>query len=231
MANHTEEGTDPETFEASARVSGGAFMVGRILAGIAAVAISIIGLAQVFPETLVSIATLAVGVALLFEGGAMAARFSDLFEEMEKPVDRVHWGGLTAEFLAGAAGIALGILALLHLAPMVLVPIAAIVYGCALILDSGVNTRLRALEARKTGVHGSTGAVTRRSATAAGNIQVLVVLAGLGAVTLGILGLVDIAPTVLSLVAMLGIGGANLLSGSMIGGRMLAVLRGWGVEW
>jgi hypothetical protein len=189
-------------------------MAGRIVAGIAAVAISIIGLAQVFPEILVSIATLAVGVALLFEGGAMAARFSDLVPEMEKSAERVRWGGLTAEFLAGAAGIALGILALLHLAPMVLVPIAAIVYGCALILDSGVNHRLRSLEAQKSGVHGS------------GNIQVLVVLVGVGAVTLGILALVGIVPMVLSLVAMLGIGGANLLSGSMIGGRMLSALRG-----
>jgi hypothetical protein len=222
MANQTEEGTYPETFEGTARPSFGASMAGRI-AGIAAVAISIIGLAHVFPEILVSIATLAVGVALLFEGGAMAARFADLIHGMEKPADGVRWGGLTAEFLAGATGIALGILALLNLAPMVLVPIAAVVYGCALILDSGVNNRLGALEARKTGVHGLSETVARESATAAANIQVLV---GLAAVTLGILALVGIVPMVLSLVAMLGIGGTNLLSGSMIGGKMLSVFRG-----
>ena len=54
---------------------------------------------------------------------------------------------------------------------MVLVPIAAIVYGCALILDSGVNNRLTALEARKNGVHGLSETVARESATAAANIQ------------------------------------------------------------
>ena len=222
MANHTEEGTYPETFAASEKSSIGTSMAGRI-AGIAAVAISIIGLAHVFPEILVAIATLAVGVALLFEGGAVAARFSYLIREMETPEDGVRWGGLTAEFLAGATGIALGILALLHLTPMVLVPIAAIVYGCALILDSGVNNRLTALEARKNGVHGLSETVARESATAAANIQMLV---GLAAVTLGILALVGFVPMVLSLVAMLGIGGASLLSGSMFGGRVLNVFRG-----
>ena len=222
MSDHIEEGTYPETFATPAKTSIGTSVAGRI-AGIAAVAISIIGLAHLFPEILVSIATLAVGVALLFEGGAVAARFSGLIQEMETPEDGVRWGGMTAEFLAGATGIALGILALLHLAPMVLVPIAAIVYGCALILDSGVNNRLSALEARKNGIRGWKATVARESASATSNIHVLV---GLTAVTLGILALVGFAPMVLSLVAMLGIGGASLLSGYMFGSRVQSVFRG-----
>ena len=51
------------------------------LSGIAAVALAIIGLAHVFPLLMASIATIALGAALAFEGGAISARYAALIEE------------------------------------------------------------------------------------------------------------------------------------------------------
>lgn len=45
--------------------------------------------------------------------------------------------GLTAEFLAGIAGIVLGLLALLRIVPMTLLLVAVITYGGTLMLTSG----------------------------------------------------------------------------------------------
>ena len=45
--------------------------------------------------------------------------------------------GITAEFLAGVAGIVLGILALLRIVPMTLMSVAVITYGGTLLLTSG----------------------------------------------------------------------------------------------
>ncbi len=195
--------------------------LGERIADSAVIAVSVIALAGVLPELLAAIATIAVAVALLFRGGTTAARFSRLLSETKGGPEIVErWGGMTAEFLAGATGIALGILALLGLARMVLIPIAAIVYGGALVLDSGVTARLDALEIARAGGPELNPEVARETAASAAGIQVLV---GLAAVTLGVLALVGLRPLILSLTAMLAIGFADLMSGTAMGGRMLAI--------
>ena len=71
------------------------------------------------------------GVALLFEGGMVASRYWRLPEE----VVAGRWasmeltGGMIAEFLAGVAGVVLGILALLGFASLLLTTIAGLVFG------------------------------------------------------------------------------------------------------
>lgn len=195
------------------------------LTGLGAVALSIIGLANIYPMVLVAVSTIALGAALLFEAGSVAARFSALMAETKAPSGSYstgRWGGMTTGFLGGAAGIALGILSLLGIAPMILVPIAAIVYGFALIMDSGVRTRLAALESQFSGLSGLSQEVARETATASSGIQLIV---GLGAITLGILALVGISSLALSLVAMLIVSAAVLLSGSVAGGRMVSMFR------
>jgi hypothetical protein len=193
------------------------------IAGIGAVALAIIGLAHVFPEILVSVATIAIGVALAFEGGAISARYSAMLSEPEEKSDATaQWGGVTALFVGGATGIALGILALVGVAPMVLIPVAALVFGSALVLDSGANERLSIMEARHTEGFRVSENVIRETTHAASGIQVLV---GLGSIALGILALIGLVPMILSLVAMLSIGAANLLTGSMIGARLSKVFH------
>jgi hypothetical protein len=201
-------------YDTAKLAAGTSFVEG--LAGLIAVALSIIGLANIYSMFLLSVATIAVGTALLFEAGSVAARLSAIKEGMHSQILLGSWGGITTSFIAGVGGIALGILSLLAIKPLVLIPIAAIAYGSALITDSGVNVRLSAREAQGD-------PVVRETSSASYGIQVLV---GLASITLGILALVNINSLLLSLVAMLAIGAAILLSGSVIGGRMLSKFRG-----
>jgi hypothetical protein len=53
--------------------------------------------------------------------------------------------GITAEFLAGLAGIVLGILALLQIVPMILMSAALITYGGTLLLTSSESIWLTPL--------------------------------------------------------------------------------------
>lgn len=196
------------------------------IAGIAAVALAIIGLSNVIPLIVASIASIAVGVALAFEGGALSARYSALFGMGEKGTGTdapVKWSGVTTLFLAGAAGIALGILSLIGIVPMTLIPIAAIAFGSALILDSGANTRLSVLEARHSEEFKAKKGTIRETAQASAGIAVFV---GIASIILGILALIGFSPLVLSLIALLSIGGASTLTGVMIGGRISSVFRG-----
>jgi hypothetical protein len=191
------------------------------LAGMGAIALAIIGLSNVYPALLASIAILAIGVALAFEGGSVSARYSALAKEGTTTKDMAaRWGGVTALFLAGAIGIALGILSLVGLVPMVLIPVAGIVFGSALMMDSGANERLSVLEARHSEDFNASEDAIRKTARFSAGTQVLV---GIGSVTLGILALVGIAPMVLSLITMLSIGAASLLTGALIGGRLTAL--------
>ncbi len=218
MVQPTYSSHDVSETEAKA-VMGSSMTEGFI--GIGAVALAIIGLAGVLPFILLAIATITIGVALAFEGGTISARYVALMEE-ETQRDSARWGGVTALFLAGVAGITLGILSLIGIVPEILIPVSAITFGGALILDSGANERLSHLEARHSeGFKASESVIWETDRTSAG-LQVLV---GLGAIALGILALVNINPLVLSLVAMLGIGVVNLITGSMIGGRMATIFR------
>lgn len=193
--------------------------------GIGTVAATIVGLSYVAPELLAAIACIAVGVALAFEGGAISARYSALhgLEEGYTNTDAsAHWGGTTTLFLTGAVGIALGILSLLGIVPMILLPVAAIVFGSALILGSGANARLCVLEARHSQEFKSREKTIKETAYVSAGIELLV---GIGTIVLGIVALNSVYPLVLSLVAMLCIGAANLLTGAMIGGRMSSMFR------
>ncbi len=190
-------------------------------AGGSAIALAIIGLAGIVPSMMVAISTIAIGGALLCEGGAIATRFSSLLLATSKG----QWdtselgGGMTAEFLGGVAGAILGILGLLNMVPMVLIPVAAIVYGSALILGSGATVRLNSLLISHSEEHKIAKEVAREAVIAAAGIQVLI---GLGSIVLGILALTGISPLYLSLVAMLAVGFADFLSGTAVGGRMLS---------
>jgi UPF0716 family protein affecting phage T7 exclusion len=194
------------------------------IAGAAAVALSIIGLAGYFPLYMVIIATIAVGAALLFEGGAISSRVSDIVNRNENTsYDMSEIGsGMTAEFLAGITGITLGILALIGMYPLMFVAISAIVFGVALMISSGTTARLNFFALGKYG-NENVRAVAREALYAASSVQLLI---GIASLTLGILSLIGIAvPVTLLLVAMLIVGFSDLLSGSAISSRMMSIFR------
>ncbi len=194
------------------------------IAGGAGVALSIIGLASILPHYMIPVSTIALGVAFVFEGGAVAKRFSRLLGEATKEWFDVSGlgSGLTAEVVGGITGIILGILTLLNVSPTVLMPAAAIVFGGTLIFSSGISARLDELLIGRIGEDPVFKDVAREAVTASAGVSLLF---GVTAVTLGILAIVGLAPAILNLVALLGIGLSNLLSGASISTRMLSSLR------
>lgn len=192
------------------------------LGGIGAVVLSILGLAGLARATMIAIAIIAIGAALLFAGGAMASRYSQLvahvsggrFEEAE------FGGSVGAEFLTGAAGIVLGVLILLNIAPAILAPIAIIAFGGGLLLSTGATSGINSLiEAYP---YDRNVRIAREAVQGAAAVQSLV---GIGACILGILALLGVEPYTLMLVSLLGIGGAILISASAVSGKLYASMH------
>jgi len=208
----TMHGGDRRTLEVV-----GAGTIGQAIGAATAIVMAIIGLAQVYLQVTLSIATIAVGIALLFEGAVATAEYRRASPGGARTAAE---GRMTAEFFGGAVGIVLGLLGLIGIAPYTLNAVAAIVLGGATLVGAGVPVEMsrfggyRASELAKVG---------RAAGRAAGGMQLLV---GLGAVALGILAIAGVPnSTVLTLVAILGLGFSLLLSGTAIGARVISMFE------
>jgi hypothetical protein len=202
-------------------VAGGS--ITEALAGLAAAALAIIGLAGILPGYLAAIATIAVGVALLAQGAAVAARWSRLVAETPgyEWDPRTELGsGMTGEILGGAAALVLGILALVGVAPFILIPVALLTIGGAMLLGTGTTADLG--RAPGLGAAPRLERTTREISMAASGTQLLI---GIAAIVLGILALIGFDPLVLSLVGLLATGASILFSGSAVSSRMVGALR------
>jgi hypothetical protein len=91
--------------------------------------LAILALVGILPRELTSVAAIAVGAAFFCEGGTLAAAYR---RTLSRSVIRA---GITAEFLAGLAGIVLGILALFLDLTMSLLGAAIIVFGATMLLS------------------------------------------------------------------------------------------------
>lgn len=195
------------------------------VAGAAAVVVAIAGLATIAtPNPLLPIAVILVGGALFFEGGAVASRFSTLLSETSNGrLQSAEFGsGMTAELLGGMVTVALGILSILRVSPMELSSVAAIVAGGSIFLGSMLTSRLHHLGIARSNESQEARDLAHSAVSSAANIQVLI---GFGSAVLGLLGLLSIAPYVLSLVAMLSLGVAVLVSGGALSGLAMMIRR------
>lgn len=204
-------------------VLGGSLAEG--VAGGAVIVLSLIGLSHMMPNLMLYIGVIAMGAAFLIEGGAISMRFSKLLTETRS--ERLHEAelgiGVTAEFLGGVVGLVLGILALLELAPMILAPVAVLVFGAALILGSGVIARLNAFELEGSKETTLFKKVAHEAVSAAAGVQLLI---GLSTVILGIVALTGAYTLVLSLVGLLIVGVSGFLDAAALTARMLSLYRG-----
>lgn len=166
-----------------------------------------------------SIATIVLGVALLAEGGAIAAQVSKLLAANGMIGAAELGGGMTAEVHAGVAAIVLGILGFVSLHPTVLLPAAVIAVGGSLYLTAGTVERLGHMRLQTKGVSEAAEKVARAAVSAAVGTQIL---AGIAAIVLGVLALVSANHTaILTLVALLVLGSALTLSGTTVAGRLV----------
>jgi hypothetical protein len=207
---------EPQEKERTAEVVFGGSTAEAVV-GAAAVVLAILGLASIHPGYMASIGTIAVGAALLFQGGAVAARYTQLAAR----VGASEVGsGVTAEILGGAARVALGVLALLGIYPGILTPVAIIIFGGALLIGSNTTARLNALSSWRMSERART--VTREAVEMASGTEVLI---GIAAVILGILALLGMNPRTLVLISLLALGATVLFSGSAVSSRMAAIFR------
>jgi hypothetical protein len=187
------------------------------LVGLAAVVLSILGLAGRLVVPFAAIAVIATGAALLFEAGAVAAQDVGTHGAESEAERAAVKSSIGADSIAGIGAIALGILSLIGLDPMTLLPVAAIILGAGLLLSAGGPV------AEREGTHLTRAdEITRDSLVAASGVHVLV---GAGAVVLGIIGVLGKSPAIMTLIATLSIGAGQLLTGAAIGGRMTTMFR------
>lgn len=219
-------GTIENETRTSMEVVAGGSMTG-VLGGAGACVLAIVGLAGVFPGYLAAIATIAIGTALVVEGASILARFGELLTETggERSGEASLEGGMTSETIGGLAVVALGVLALIGVASITLMSTGLIVLGGALLLGSAANSRLSELRltTRIRQADDTIRRIAREAVSAATGAQVLL---GIAAVVLGILAVVGVDPLKLVLVGLLAAGFSELVSGTALGGKMLAGIRG-----
>jgi hypothetical protein len=194
------------------------------VAGGIGIVLAILGLLYILPQMMLPIATIVLGVAFLLEGGAIASRFSKLLSETAKGrFETSELGvGLTTEFIGGIATVILGILALLRIAPSILMPVSAIVFGATLLFGSGVTARLNHLEEPKSEDYRAFREVAHEAVTVATGVRILL---GLSAVVLGIIALSGISWMILSLVSLLCVAVSDVTNGSALAAKMMGALH------
>lgn len=176
--------------------------------GGAAVVLAIIGLGGMEPFYMAAIATLAIGAALLIEGGVWIA---NQVETAQLGAASMESSRVTSEFLGGCAVIVLGILALVGVVPQTLLSVALLVAGASLLFGMRMFASFQTIPTGGTTEHPAWHEMAREAHVAASGAQALVALAAL---ILGILAVVHIAPLTLTLIGMLVLGGSMLLNGS-----------------
>jgi hypothetical protein len=196
----------------------------KMVVAIATIALAIIGLSGVLTGWMLGSAAILTGIGLLFQGGAIGARFSSLVSGTRHGdlATLEIGGGMVAEFLGGAAGIILGILSLLGISPMILVPVAAIIFGGTLLLSLAVTSHLDDLQIDEACHKEEARTMVNLAVRSAEGLQIFI---GLGSLVLGILAVIGLTPVVLSLVAILSVGFISLVRVAALSERLLSAFH------
>ncbi len=178
---------------------------------------------------LMAITTIVFGAALLIQGGTMLSEYTHMIfpAGADAPVEEFGGGGgLSAVFLVGAAGMVLGVLALLGIFAPTLTAVAVIAFGAALVLSSNAVWQLYRMKRSsfRTGGRTVSGGEILASEMASGSAAVQC-LASLAAIVLGILAVTGIEAAILTLVGLLILGATVLLTGSALSGAAMAFMQ------
>lgn len=196
----------------AATFAGGASL--ETLGGLAAIILGVLGFSTA-PFAMASVGTICIGVALFAQGAAVMTRWRDALHRLQGAgFDRQELiGGLSTEFFAGIVGIVLGVLAIVDVKPLIMLPVASIVFGGALLLGGAAQPELAAIAgpASRTSV--------QEAVEASGGIMVLI---GIASAVLGILSLLEVGPVLtLALVALLCVGATLFFAGGALAARFM----------
>ena len=203
------------------------------IGGIAGAVLAIIGLNGFDPVGMAAIAAIVLGGALLVQGATILSEYAYMTSQAEPaesasaPAEFRAAEGLAATFMVGAAAIVLGVLAVLGISSVELTAVAVIAFGSALVLSSGSFRQLyvlrgQLLHAAAPGSHSGPELLVGQMASGSAGVQLL---AGLGAIVLGVLAVAGLRPTVLTLAGLLVLGIAVLLSGTALSSLLLSFMR------
>lgn len=208
---------------------GGRTMSQGMFGGIALV-LGIVGLAVAGTRPgaegyLDAIAQISLGVALIVFGVALAGAYARLLAKLDPAASLGGTvTGTTADIFLGGTVIILGVLALLQVVPEVLVPVAVILIGSGLMLNSIASVRAATLELSAVSA-GDEQTLARRAAEelafATAGVRAI---AGLAVSILGILSLVNPTWMVLTLTAAIVGGAAILLASTTLSSRVTGAL-------
>jgi hypothetical protein len=189
-------------------------LIGSAIACVLAIA----GLRGYAPSRMAALTASVLGIALAAHGASMIARWDTIRRNLDRNrYERVGVAiAIGVETLAGATSAVLGALVSRGALPVDVLPIAAIVVGAALPFGGAAQPQLTEVAVyRDTKLQ----RLANRTIVSSGGSSVL---AGLGAVMLGILGVLDIAPAVtMSLVGYLGISAATMFAGGALTSRFV----------
>jgi hypothetical protein len=198
------------------------------IGGIATIVLAVIALAGVHPEIILPIAIIVFGATLLIQGGTMLSEYAAIIfpaGAASASSEQSGVGSLSTLFVVGVAGIVLGILALLGITPEILMAIAVIAFGSALLLSSNSVRDLYMLQSymsRSGAPRSGTELLAGEMASGSAAVQML---AGLAAIVLGTLAVVGINRTVLMLAALIVLGATVILTGSALSGLVIGFMR------
>lgn len=196
--------------------------------GIVTIVLAIVGLTGTAPQMMVSIATIVFGAALLIQAGTMLSEYAQMITPSMATSGQSGGGSLSALFLAGAAGIVLGILSVLGIDPPVLTSAAIIAFGAALVLSS--NSMWHIYRAKRASLTAAEQTASSASEILANDMAFgsagMQALAGVAAAVLGIIALAGGGnAAVLPLVALLALGGTLILTGSTLSTAIMGFMR------
>ncbi|HLH97293.1 MAG TPA: hypothetical protein VKW08_19450 [Xanthobacteraceae bacterium] len=217
-------------FETASTTSYGGFA--DAIGGIATIVLAIVALTGTHSDIIVPIATIVFGAALLVHGGSLLSEYAHIIFPPGTATDSQQeftGGSLSAVFLVGAAGIVLGVLALLGIQPTVLTAVAVIAFGSALVLSSNAVWHLYLMKRStilgrepREGWHLGSEMLAGEMASGSAGMQAL---AGLAAAVLGILAVVGTNPEVLTVIGLLVLGTTIVLTGGALSGAALSFMR------
>jgi hypothetical protein len=197
------------------------------IGGIATVVLAILALTGVHPETILPIAVIVFGATLLIQGGTVLSEYDNAMFPVGtagNSSEQVAVGGLSTLFLVGVAGIVLGILALLGIAPGTLAAVSVIAFGSALLLSSNSLRHLFSLQAsssRSGAPRAGAELLAGEMASGSAGVQML---AGFAAMVLGVVAVV-ISQNILIPAALIVLGATVILTGSALTGLMIGFMR------
>ena len=195
--------------------------------GVIAIILGIVGLAFAASRAdvmlyLDAVAGIALGVSLIAVGAALAASYGRVLSRVEgADASGGSMAGTSMDGFLGAAVVILGILALLHIVPWVLIPVQVILIGAGMVFNGAASVRLANIEAEFTESRAAVRRVLEEVVFATASVRMV---AGVAVMILGILSVVGTEQTILTLVAMLVAGTALLLNSTSLSSRMLGVL-------